>query len=393
MVPVIARRAQAGLTLIELSLVLVVLGFMTTLLVVMIPSLTRLASVEGAISDMADAQDAMTGFALATGRLPCADTDMDGLENCPAVAGGFPYRTIGLGEPLRNAQGYDYRYGVYRRSAGVAMDDATLTGTADRWQPMLVSGLPPVAALSAFGVSNHLDICRSLGSAQVAAVSTDYLHLLYQGAREHVAYALIDPGQSDSDGDGSIFDGANAAGVGFEHPARGISRSYDDQVRAVHFNQLWESLGCSALLSSAGHAHPNVLSTLAMLRQTIRDYKKQLELVEEMAFADNFQSGASIASATASVAAAAATGPTATASAINTAGATAAAVGASISAIGGNMALVGTATAAQVVAVDNLDTVRDQLDELDDLIDELDTLHDSVRSHVVQADADALSAQ
>lgn len=389
-----ARCRQRGMTLIELSVVLVVLGLMTAVLLSLLPSLTRLASVESAIDDVSGTQSAITGFALATGRLPCADANQDGIEDCPAVAGGFPYLTVGLGGPLRNAHGYDYRYAVYMRSDGAPMNDANLVSETDRWQPTLVSGLPPVAKLEAFENSiTSLDLCRALGVAQTSAAENQYLYLEHSGAREAVAYVLADPGQADRDGNGSLFDGLNAAGLGFEHPVRNSSRVYDDRVSAVRFNQLWEQLGCSALLSTAGHAHPNVLSTLAMFRQTIRDYETQLELVEEMAFADNFQTGASIASAVASVAAAAASAPIATASAINTFGATAAAVGASIGAIAGNTALVATATAAQVTAVINLEKVRDQLDELDILIDELDELHRDVRINVVRADNDALSAQ
>ncbi|MCQ4241643.1 hypothetical protein NAV32_08410 [Pseudomonas stutzeri] len=381
------------MTLIELSVVLVVLGLMTAVLMSLLPSLTRLASVESAIDDVNDTQNAITGFALATGRLPCADTNQDGVEDCPAVAGGFPYLTVGLGGPLRNAHGYDYRYAVYVRSDGAPMNDVNLVRATDRWQPILVSGLPPAAALEAFDSSTPLDLCRALGVAQTSAADNQYLYLEHSGAREAVAYVLADPGQADRDGNGSLFDGLNAAGLGFEHPVRNSSREYDDRVSVVRFNQLWEQLGCSALLSTAGHAHPNVLSTLAMFRQTIRDYKTQLELVEEMAFADNFQTGASIASATASVAAAAASAPTATASAINTFGATAAAVGASLGAITGNAALVGLAGAAQAAAIINLNKVRDQLKELDLLIKELDELHDDVRINVVSADNDALSAQ
>ncbi|HCL74665.1 type II secretion system protein [Stutzerimonas nitrititolerans] len=388
-----AARRQRGMTLIELSVVLVVLGLMTAVLMSLLPSLTRLASVESAIDDVSATQNAIAGFALATGRLPCADADQDGKEDCPALAGGFPYLTVGLGGPLRNAYGYDYRYAVYVRSDGAPMNDANLVSANDRWQPTLVSGLPPTTALAAFDASTPVDLCRALGVAQTSDANDQYLYLEYTGAREAVAYVLADPGQADRDGNGSLFDGKNAAGLGFEHPTRNSSREYDDRVSAVRFNQLWEQLGCSAQLATAGHAHPNVLSTLAMFRQTIRDYRTQLELVEEMAFADNFQTGASIASATASVAAAAATAPTATASAINTMGATAVAVGAAAGAISGNTALVATATAAQVTAVINLDKVRDQLDELDILIDELDELHDGVRINVVNADNDALSAQ
>ncbi|ROZ84514.1 type II secretion system protein [Pseudomonas neustonica] len=384
---------QQGMTLIELSIVLVVMGLIAAVLMSLIPSLSRLASVESAVTDVTSTQDALAGFALATGRLPCADADQDGLEDCPAVAGGFPYLSVGLGGPLRNAYGYDYRYGVYVRSDNVAMNDTSLTTLADRWQPTLVSGLPPTSGLAVLGSSTPLDFCRALGVAQTATADTQYLHMQYRGSREAVAYVLVDPGQADRDGNGSLFDGTNATGLAFEHPLRSSSRDYDDSVSAVRFNQLWEQLECSAQLATAGHAHPNVVSTLAMFRQALRDYRDQLELVEDMAFADNFQTGASIASATASVASAAASAPTATASAINTAGATAAAVGASIGAIAGNTILVGTAIATQVTAVQNLNQVRDQLDELDDLIDELDDLHDSVRANVVNADTDALSAQ
>lgn len=396
----ISGRRQQGMTLIELSLMLVVLGLITAVLMSLVPSLTRLASMESAVDDVSGTQNAIAGFVLATGRLPYADTDQDGREDRPAVAGGFPYLTVGLGAPLRNAYGYDYRYAVYARSNSDPMNDADLVNSIDRWQPSVISGLTPQSTQPSFGTSTPLDLCRALGVAQsglgvaqTGMVDEQYLHLERSSAREAVAYVLVDPGQADSDGNDSLFDGLNAEGMGFEHPTLGSSRDYDDRVSAVRFNQLWEQLGCSAQLATAGHAHPNVLSTLAMFRQTIRDYRTQLELVEEMAFADNFQTGASIASATASVAAAAATAPTATASAINTAGATAAAVGASVGAITGNAALVVTAGFAQAAAVINLDNVRDQLVELEKLINELDELHNSVHDNVIDADNDALSAR
>ncbi len=393
----ISARRQQGMTLIELSVMLVVLGLITAVLMSLVPSLARLASMESAVDDVSGTQNSITGFALTTGRLPCADIDQDGRENCPAVAGGFPYLTVGLGAPLRNAYGYDYRYAVYARSNSDPMNDTELTEARVRWQPSVVSrALPPTSERVVMGdnpPSTPLDFCRALGVAQNSDANDQYLHLEHSGTLEAVAYVLANPGQADRSGNGSLFDGLNAEGLNFEHPVRNGSHDYDDSVSAVRFNQLWEQLGCSALLATAGHAHPNVLSMLAMFRQTIRDYRTQLELVEEMAFADNFQTGASIASATASVAAAAATAPTATASAINTAGATAAAVGASVGAITGNAALVVTAGFAQAAAIDNLNKVRDQLDELDVLIDELDDLHDSVHENVVDADTDALSAQ
>ena len=160
-------RRQQGMTLIELSLMLIVLGLITAVMVSLVPSMTRLASVESAINDVSDTQNAIAGFALTTGRLPCADANQDGVEDCPAVAGGFPYLTVGIGAPLRNAYGYDYRYVVYARRDNTPMNDTELTKASDRWQPTLVSGLPPVAELTAMESITPTDLCRALDRKSV----------------------------------------------------------------------------------------------------------------------------------------------------------------------------------------------------------------------------------
>lgn len=384
---------QHGLTLLELSLALVVIGLITALLASLLPALSRTANQQLAINDVTDADHAMTGFALVAGRFPCADTNFDGVEDCPAVVGSFPYVTLGLGAPLRNAQGFDYRYAVYSRPDTVAMNDVALTRSIERWQPDIVAGLPPAAQLANFAQLSHLDICRAVAVGQDSAVNTDYLHVVSSGAREHIAYALINPGSADSDNNGSVFDGLNGAGLALEHPARAADNQYDDRVSVGYFTDVWARLGCAGLLSAAGHAHPNVESMVAMMRQSLRDYRDQLELTEDMAFADNFQAGASIASSAAGVAAAAATAPTASASAINTMGATAAAVGASVTAIALNATATGLAGAVTAVTAINHQQVLDQLDELDELIEQLDDLHRDIQPHVREADLDALSGR
>lgn len=385
------RSRQRGLTFIELSLTLVLLGLIASLLASLTPAIKRLAITETAIEDVVQIEDAMAGFALAMGRLPCADTDQDGTENCPAVSGQFPYLTAGMGAPLRNIDGQEYHYGVYFRPGATPMQDASLTEQRERWYPTLASGLPPSAKLTSIGNLSHLDFCRGLSSGLAGTVDTGALHLVRLAANEAVAYVLVNPGSADLDGNGALFDGINATGAGFEHPARPADSNYDDSVGVGYFSTLWERMGCSGLLSAAGHAHPNTLSTLAMFRQSLRDYEKQLELTEEMGLADTVQQAATIAASVAGVATAVATAPTATASAISTFGAAAPAVAASGVAIGLNSAATAAAGAQQYVVTENYVDIQARVDEVGRLIDTLDNNHDSVADNAKQADNDALS--
>lgn len=386
-------KKQRGLTFIELSLTLVLVGLIASLLAELAPAIKRLAVTKTALLDEAQTHDAIVGFALATGRLPCADTTQNGLENCPNATGKLPYLTLGLGAPLRNPDGHDYYYAVYQRPATETFQDASLTDVKDRWNPTLVKGLTPAAALTVLSNNSHLDLCRGLAAGLEKNVTDQALYMSRLGSDEAVAYVLVNPGSADMDNNGSLFDGVNATGLGFEHPNRPTDNLYDDNISPGYFTTLWERTGCSALLSSAAHAHPNTLSTLAMFRQSMRDYKAQLELTEEMALADTFQAGATIAEGVAGIAAAASTAPTATAAAINTAGATAAAVGASITAIGLSSGVTASSSVLTAFTAENYADIQDLVQAAKELIIELDTLHSSVKENTNQADSRALSNQ
>ena len=386
-------KKQRGLTFIELSLTLVLVGLIAALLAQLTPAIKRLAVTKTALLDEAQTHDAIVGFALATGRLPCADTSQNGLENCPNVTGKLPYLTLGLGAPLRNLDGHDYHYAVYQRPAAETFQDASLTEIKDRWNPTLVKGLPPAVALTVLGNNSHLDLCRSLAVGLEKNLTDQALYMSRLGSNEAVAYVLVNPGSADMDSNGSLFDGVNATGLGFEHPNRPTDNQYDDSISPGYFTTLWERSGCSALLSAAAHAHPNTLSTLAMFRQSMRDYKAQLELTKEMALADTFQAGATIAEGVAGIATAAATAPTATAAAINTAGALAPAVGASVAAIGLSAGVTASSSVLTAYTAENYADIKDLVDEAKALIIELDTLHSSVKEHTEQADIRALSNQ
>ena len=398
------RPGLRGMTLIEVSLVLVIMGFIALLMAELIPGFKRAAMEKDSLRALATAQTALRGFVLINGRLPCPDTDsgVDGLENrtadgCTSLTGLLPYRTLGLGGPLENAAGHAFRYGVYHRSNPSVATDAGLTRLIDRLQPLVVEGLPPEADARARGNSNLLDYCTAVQAAQSLPVSTSQIHVALSAGgldiNENVAYVLADPGVADMDVDGSPFDGSNGSGLRFEHPTRSSGRNYDDRVVIAYFSDMWEELGCSALVASSSRAYPNTESGLALFRQALRDYKDQLELTREMAEADRLQEVAVIAQAVGAVAVAAAALPIGTASSINTAGATTGSVVAAGIAIGLN-------TAASVAAGINLvkgEVIRsrldDRLDEAADLIGEVDTLYTDVHARAIEADRAAFSGR
>lgn len=396
------RRLSRGMTLIEVSLVLLVLGFIALLLAELLPGFKRAAMHKDSLRTFETAQTAIRGFILINGRLPCPDTSGDGTENrvsdgCASLTGVLPYRTLGLGGPLENAAGFPFRYGVYHRSNAASASDAGLTRVIDRLQPVVAEGLPPELSPRLRGNSNLLDYCSAVQAAQGLPTVTSQIHVALSAGGvdiiENVAYVLAEPGAADMSVSGSAFDGSNASGLRFEHPTRAPGRDYDDRVVVAYFPEMWEELGCSSLVASTARAFPNTESGLASFRQSLRDYKDQLELTREMAEADRLQEIASLAQGIGAVAVAAAALPIGVASSINTAGATSGSAVAAGIAIGLNVA----ATAYSAVNLVVGDSIRDKLDdrrnEAGALITQVDTLHAGVRTRAVEADRDAFSAR
>lgn len=399
MVPVIvarARRGAAGFTLVEMAVVLALLGFIATLLSMVLPDLRRSAMAQAGIAASDEAHRALRAHAFVHGRLPCPDTDADGRENvvaggCAQASGELPWLDLGRSMPLRNGAGLALRYAVYDRPDAAA--DARLGVLLDRLQPTVAEGLPPVAAARARGQQNQLDFCAALQAGQQSGANVNQLHVDGDGGIENVAYALVDPGVADMDGDGSAFDGTNGAGVRLEHPTRAGSRRYDDRVTVAWFADLWEESSCTGLVAVASRAHPHGESLLALFRQGVRDYQEQLRITRQMAEADRLQEIAAIAGAAAGVANAAAALPTGIAQALNTFGAmSAGAVSAGI-ALGLNIAATVSAGVSLAIGETNRNAIDGQLSTLATMIGSLDTLHASVRERAIASDAQAFSSQ
>lgn len=96
------RRGARGWTLVEMSVVLVITALLATLVLQVMPLGIKLAEEEVAQQRVAQAEEALLGFARANSRLPEADSDGDGREDTGATDGLLPYVTLGLpaGAPI-----------------------------------------------------------------------------------------------------------------------------------------------------------------------------------------------------------------------------------------------------------------------------------------------------
>jgi prepilin-type N-terminal cleavage/methylation domain-containing protein len=387
------QRRQAGFTFIELSFVIIVMGMIAMLVAQVVPAMRRSSATAETVRNLSNVELSLQSFAAINGRLPCADTDNDGLENASgscAVIGKLPYRTLGYSSPLVNADGFDFKYALYVNPGSALRDKAMLGNNTERYRPSIGVDTPPVTLTDkTYTLSNRrLDFCQGLRAGMDAGFTASYLHVQTPaGGRKNVAYVLVDPGVGDMDLNGDVFDGLNSSATvslpRFEHPNRQQSMTYDDRVVVGYFDQMWESLGCSANMATAGRALPNIETMLALLKQSSVDYHTQLDIGVDMAFADNFSAGAGIAMATTGLLSSGASMATDIASAINTFGVTSgAAVSAGI-AIGLNAAALAVAIANQVVTVLNYNAFKGYRTDFETLVStKLNPLYTSVQTDV-----------
>lgn len=107
---------NSGFTLVELAIVLVIIGLVLSAFLT--PLATQLAQARNteARKDLSEIKEALLGFAVINGRLPCPDTNNDGLEDaCPntnvtaTTGGNVPWSTLNT-KQLDPWQGrYQYR--------------------------------------------------------------------------------------------------------------------------------------------------------------------------------------------------------------------------------------------------------------------------------------------
>ncbi|MDR2452837.1 MAG: hypothetical protein LBE85_13990 [Candidatus Accumulibacter sp.] len=313
------RTKEEGFSLLELALIVLVLGLLTTLSWRFIAARLEQRESVAARSLLERADWALTGFVLSNHRLPCPAADEGGDENCGGTeeVGKLPWKTLGMAD----ARAGMIRYGVLRRTGAVADPEADagdpapalsrnadLTLSFDRFYPLvgwagtftpsapdlpklttdtvLASRVftPVIASNVMLGNSNGLDLCQALRVAEDPAPTdvTGHVHVTAGGAPRQVAYALALPGARDASGDNALFDGP--AGLAFDPPRGGQTDRNDDRVRAVSPGVLWNRLGCGEAIAAIGHAQPNAATAAAMLYVSLYDYEQVLE--QALALAD-----------------------------------------------------------------------------------------------------------
>lgn len=124
---------QGGFSLLELAVVLVILGLVLGGLLIPLGTSGEQRRLAATDATLALAHDALLGFALVHGRLPCVDVDGDGNEDCPSGGeGALPWRTLGLTQARgRDAWDHPLRYRA----------DSAFTGTGLADPPDTVDGL------------------------------------------------------------------------------------------------------------------------------------------------------------------------------------------------------------------------------------------------------------
>lgn len=210
-------QSQAGFTLIEMAIVVVIVGIVISIVSTVLPSLIQSSKIKKARAILEKVDYTLQGYITANGQLPCPDTDNppDGMENrtagatpptddaCASDVGHLPYVTLGLSSG-NDAWNNTLRYGVYQ--------DLIRTS-----QTGLCATAPCTLCIADFTTNPNSAWLSTNDGTNVT----------------QVGYVIASGGVKDLDTDGSFFDGRNASAptnAQFESPNRMVDPTYDDLV-------------------------------------------------------------------------------------------------------------------------------------------------------------------
>lgn len=109
-------KHNSGFTLVELAIVLVIIGLVLSAFLTPLAAQLAQARNTEARKDLSEIKEALLGFAVVNGRLPCPDTNNDGLEdaclntNVTVTTGGnVPWSTLSTKQLDPWQRRYQYR--------------------------------------------------------------------------------------------------------------------------------------------------------------------------------------------------------------------------------------------------------------------------------------------
>lgn len=112
------RNRQKGFSFVELAVALFIMALLLGSILVPLGTQVEQRQNAESLRILEEARDALMGYAISTGRLPCPDTNNDGAENTggSCVAGSIAYGTLPwqtLGLAPADAWGNRIRYAVH----------------------------------------------------------------------------------------------------------------------------------------------------------------------------------------------------------------------------------------------------------------------------------------
>lgn len=136
-------KRQTGFTLLEVSVTLVVLGILAAGGLMVTSHVSDINRYKLTQETMKEVNEAVQGFYVHMGHLPCPDIDGDGREDiattspftCSATNGYLPHVTLGAGA-LGDAWGQPFKYAVYPHAGAQLGDACRLDHTMDKSNPI-----------------------------------------------------------------------------------------------------------------------------------------------------------------------------------------------------------------------------------------------------------------
>lgn len=185
----ILRRVQRGFSLIELAVAVLVIALLLGSILVPLGTQVEQRKISDSRKALEEIREALIGFAIINGRLPCPDTDSDpaaagyGLEEAtcsadPVTEGYLPWKTLGVAEMdawglKRTAAASprlgDWRYRVDRNFASAftlttAFGADALTVRDSSGTALTSSSERPVAIVFSAGANTAADGQNALAS-------------------------------------------------------------------------------------------------------------------------------------------------------------------------------------------------------------------------------------